>query len=61
MMPPPAAKAARCPQCGKPAMEEARPFCSERCRTLDLHKWLNESYAIPAQETPDEDDSGRQD
>ena len=23
------------------------PFCSERCKTIDLGRWLDESYAIP--------------
>jgi endogenous inhibitor of DNA gyrase (YacG/DUF329 family) len=30
-----------------------RPFCSERCRTVDLGGWASESYRIPAQ--PEED------
>ena len=46
-----------CPACGKPAVfalsNPARPFCSERCRTLDLGSWASESYRIPAQ--PPED------
>jgi len=40
----------RCPQCGKPRDPKHRPFCSPRCRDLDLGKWLNGSYAIPAEE-----------
>lgn len=29
------------------------PFCSKRCKTIDLGRWLNESYRIPVeQETP---------
>ncbi len=40
-----------CPQCGKPAewspANEFRPFCSERCRLIDLGAWANESYRIP--------------
>lgn len=27
-----------------------RPFCSERCHTLDLGSWADESYKIPVQE-----------
>jgi uncharacterized protein len=30
-----------------------RPFCSERCRNVDLGKWLTESYAVPAQKMTD--------
>jgi len=26
---------------------KTRPFCSDKCRLLDLGKWLNESYAVP--------------
>jgi len=40
-----------CPQCGKPAATQHRPFCSTRCKQLDLGKWLNESYVIPGEET----------
>ena len=56
--PPPslAGKAAKpCPICGKPAAETSRPFCSERCRDVDLNRWLSNSYAIPASPADDED------
>lgn len=43
-----AGKGAACPVCGKPAAAEHRPFCSERCRKVDLNRWLSESYRIPA-------------
>jgi endogenous inhibitor of DNA gyrase (YacG/DUF329 family) len=34
-----------------------RPFCSERCRLLDLAKWTDGSYAVAADEQePDEDE-----
>ena len=45
-----------CPICGKPPVEASRPFCSERCREVDLNRWLSGSYAIPARETDAEDD-----
>ena len=32
-----------------------RPFCSERCKTIDLGAWAAERYRIPAAEAPDED------
>jgi endogenous inhibitor of DNA gyrase (YacG/DUF329 family) len=41
----------RCPNCGKPASEQFRPFCSRRCADLDLHRWLSGSYAIPVTES----------
>ena len=41
----------RCPVCGKgaPPRSENRfaPFCSERCRLVDLGRWLGEAYRIP--------------
>lgn len=40
----------RCPVCGKPAELAHRPFCSDRCRKVDLNRWLSESYRIPAAE-----------
>ena len=44
-----------CPNCGKAAVEEFRPFCSKRCADVDLHRWLTGSYAIPVKEDEDED------
>lgn len=32
-----------------------RPFCSSRCKLIDLGEWANESYSIP-QQTSDEDE-----
>jgi endogenous inhibitor of DNA gyrase (YacG/DUF329 family) len=46
--------AKRCPICGKPATEASKPFCSERCRDVDLNRWLSDSYAIPGK-ADDED------
>ena len=40
------------------------PFCSRRCRDIDLGRWLGESYRMPAVEPPedfDEDDDPRTD
>ncbi len=40
-----------CPTCKKPsaprAENKAFPFCSERCRLIDLGDWLSESYRVP--------------
>jgi len=44
-----------CPICGKPTVEEAKPFCSRRCAEIDLGRWLKGIYAIPARTTPDEE------
>jgi endogenous inhibitor of DNA gyrase (YacG/DUF329 family) len=40
----------KCPICGKPAAVEARPFCSNRCRAVDLQRWFSGGYAIPSVE-----------
>lgn len=49
-----------CPSCKKKFeyySSEFRPFCSDRCRLIDLGQWLNESYTVPATKlTPDEVD-----
>ena len=46
--------AKKCPICGKPAIEASKPFCSERCRDVDLNRWLSGSYAIPGSKDDDE-------
>lgn len=51
---PPGKSLQPCPICRKPAVEKYRPFCSRRCADLDLGRWLNEGYAIPAVEPPDD-------
>jgi endogenous inhibitor of DNA gyrase (YacG/DUF329 family) len=48
-------KAKPCPICGKPATAASHPFCSERCRDVDLNRWLSGSYAIPAAEGDEEE------
>ncbi len=45
----------KCPICGKPATAASRPFCSERCRDVDLNRWLSDSYHIPVASDDDED------
>jgi endogenous inhibitor of DNA gyrase (YacG/DUF329 family) len=47
-----------CPHCGTPApfgpQNRWRPFCSERCRSLDFGAWASEQYRMPTR--PAEDD-----
>ncbi len=57
----PVKKILRCPGCGKKGewfSLPSFPFCSERCRLIDLGKWLDEEYCIshplPADELSDE-------
>jgi endogenous inhibitor of DNA gyrase (YacG/DUF329 family) len=39
-----------CPECGRPSARETYPFCSKRCKDLDLDRWLSGRYVIPATE-----------
>lgn len=52
-----------CPHCKKPINwtdNPYRPFCSERCKLIDLGNWADEKYRVPdeniSQETDDESD-----
>jgi endogenous inhibitor of DNA gyrase (YacG/DUF329 family) len=47
-------RAKLCPICGKPAREASLPFCSGRCRDVDLNRWLSNSYVVPGKDD-DED------
>jgi endogenous inhibitor of DNA gyrase (YacG/DUF329 family) len=48
----------KCPICGKAVALSDRemPFCSERCRTVDLGNWASEKYVIssPMESSDDE-------
>ena len=46
----------KCPICGKPEDPDFRPFCSRRCREVDLSRWLSGRYAIPAAEDDHDSD-----
>ena len=52
---------APCPICGKPAAQEALPFCSKRCKDVDLHRWFSGKYAVPVVEDDDEDGTKAED
>ena len=55
-----------CPTCGKTntwlSENQFRPFCSDRCKLIDLGEWANESRKIPVEEGHllpiDEDEDG---
>jgi hypothetical protein len=57
-------KLVNCPVCGTAVpwstANPHRPFCSERCKLIDLGQWASESYRIPqpqaAPELPDQED-----
>lgn len=50
-----------CPLCGTPVewgpASPFRPFCSERCKLLDLGAWASESYRVPEADPPDDDEA----
>jgi endogenous inhibitor of DNA gyrase (YacG/DUF329 family) len=43
----PLRKTRACAECGRPSHRDHYPFCSDRCRNIDLNRWLTGSYAIP--------------
>jgi endogenous inhibitor of DNA gyrase (YacG/DUF329 family) len=55
-----------CPHCGAPTpwnpANPYRPFCSERCKLIDLGQWASEGYRIPqedaAAERPEQEQDG---
>jgi uncharacterized protein len=53
----------RCPNCDKPVELRGnpfRPFCSERCKLLDLGNWVDGNYRVPAHdERPSADETER--
>lgn len=49
-------KARRCPICGKPAQAATQPFCSKRCRDIDLNRWLSGAYIVPGSDDEEEGD-----
>lgn len=50
----------KCPICGQEVRLEDpdMPFCSERCRLIDLGNWASEKYTIPAPLEHQRDDGG---
>lgn len=51
----------RCPACHVEFLVDSPraghlPFCSDRCQTIDLGRWLRESYAFPATRVDDEEE-----
>ena len=53
-----------CPICAKPvewrAENRYRPFCSERCKLIDLGAWATEKYRVPIEGEKDAPDTGEQ-
>lgn len=58
------AASAKCPECGRPlpAPNPYHPFCSDRCRLLDLGAWLDGRRAIAGEEpVPEPEHPGPED
>ncbi len=52
-------KTVRCPGCAGASVYTAanpyRPFCSQRCKSIDLGAWASENYRLPEPAQPDQD------
>jgi uncharacterized protein len=49
----------RCPICERmfeQAESTSMPFCSPRCKTIDLGRWLGERYSVPVERSEDEEE-----
>jgi endogenous inhibitor of DNA gyrase (YacG/DUF329 family) len=54
----------KCPKCGKETSFEGnpfRPFCSERCKLVDLGKWLSGSYSVPVEKEEEKNERPKAD
>ncbi|MCJ0765045.1 DNA gyrase inhibitor YacG [Variovorax terrae] len=53
-----APKIVRCPQCSGDSVyapsNRFRPFCSERCKNLDLGAWASENFRVPSEAPPED-------
>jgi uncharacterized protein len=45
-----------CPICGKPSLGRYYPFCSSRCKAIDLGRWLKGNYRFATEEGPPSED-----
>lgn len=56
-------RSVNCPTCGQPVEwrpeNRWRPFCSERCKLIDLGGWATERYRVPAEPAPDQAPPGQ--
>ena len=55
---PASARQVPCPTCGGPSpfspANPYRPFCSTRCKQIDLGAWASEDFAVPTEAPPDD-------
>lgn len=54
----------KCPVCGKDVEWKEtnlyRPFCSERCKQIDLGAWADEEYKVPASDGDENENDGEE-
>ena len=59
---PPQARIVTCPSCGGDSVYSVtnvyRPFCSERCKQMDLGAWASEEFRVPAEAPPEDEHYG---
>ena len=48
----------KCPECSRPSSRDYYPFCSERCKSVDLNRWLSDRYVIPGPPIDSSDGGG---
>lgn len=46
-----------CPICGDDTQSDVRPFCSRRCKDVDLARWVRGDYAIPGHDGEAEEEA----
>jgi endogenous inhibitor of DNA gyrase (YacG/DUF329 family) len=55
-------KVVRCPGCGGDSLFDPanpyRPFCSERCKSMDFGAWASEAFRVPTEVPPDDQPFG---
>jgi uncharacterized protein len=60
--PPMKARKVACPHCGGTSLYSTenpyRPFCSERCKNMDLGAWASESFRMPTEAPPEDQPFG---
>lgn len=46
----------KCPECQRQSARATYPFCSVRCKDVDMNRWLSGAYVLPGPPISDEDD-----
>lgn len=60
--PPHQTRVVPCPRCGGDSIYASsnpyRPFCGERCKKMDLGAWASESFRVPTEAPPEDEQYG---